>query len=235
MKKICILINIVVLLFFITDSRGQSFIVVKGKVVDGSDNPIAKANVCLISPPCKDCLDQIIPCLKTEQEGIFLLTSKISKNVKNVRVFIEEEAPESYRMLIYDPSFQLSYLSSYKGIELNVPLKDNLFELGDVQTTVSYVCFSINITKYIDSIVAIHSIPEFTTFQVKDSKGKVITNKQKIPKEYWIDNNTAKIALPKDKWILELQYHYKNGEIARKSLLVDATYQQDSQVKIIEL
>jgi len=233
MKQKFIFLCVIVLfsLFLILRVNGQGIVSIQGRVVNKEGKPIANAKVGLEYPPCKRCLDHIIEIMTTPQEGLFYQDTRSIIGVKEVRLIIEEEVSKNVFRLIYYPSLALSHLPQYRGITINTR-KSRDINLGDVLPTISYKDFSIDLSKYIEDIDGFSEV----RFSVKDfRKKKVVTKERNIPNSFWKNTSTVNLALPKDRWILEIQYRNRNGRVARKSLLVDATYQQNGQVKIIEL
>lgn len=220
--KLAIVIYLVMIMA-VGNSFGQKHIVVKGRVINEKGSPLKGASVCIIVPPCKKCLDQLVPCLKTENEGIFQLDSLIPKGVWKAIVYVEEKQPDGYKSLIYDPSFQLRNNEKYGGAEIKLSKNERIIDVKDIQPNIKFTTFTIEIPKYFITKDKSQGIYDNLTFQVKNIDGSNITKKQHVDRNYWTESGSVKLVLPRGKWILDIQDTGSLKEQNRKSFILDVT------------
>jgi len=183
----------------------QSILIVRGKVVDDSETWLKGALVCLFVPPCKTCLDQISPCMRSAEGGDFSLDVRVSKDDLKGTIYIEGPLPKGFR-LIYNPFFQLAGLDRYKGTEFLIPDQGTVIDLQRIKPSVSYSSVTIDLSKYIEDADTIPNLQQKALFRLRDVNGRKITDMQKIPAAYWTGPTTLNLVLPDGKWRVEVEF-----------------------------
>ena len=216
MKKIVCMLVLLVLTSVLAIAQSR---VVTGRVVDEQGQPMKNAMVGLTRHPlyCKGCLDSITEGLETTEGGIFGFGYSVIQGAKKVTIFIESETPQGYYRLLAVFGTESFLPAKYRGIDIITKNKREI-NLGDLSPSVTHVKCLIDLSKYINS----NDYQDFTEIKIglRDLRNKILTNPHQIPNEFWENNTTVKLAMPKGKSILTLNYLNKEKRAVRKSLLM---------------
>ncbi|HEX8368000.1 MAG TPA: hypothetical protein VF604_05620 [Pyrinomonadaceae bacterium] len=172
---------------------------VSGRVVSERGEPVANALASLLYPPCKDCIDHIIPAYKTGKEGVFFLSGNFI-GLRYITVFIEE-VPEVFWNPIFPASLKLTSLPAYRGIKIKIP-PSGIIRLGEVTPTIKYAKVSVNLLKEFGSENNLLSTNVLDTLKLTVKRGKqTIVKDIAIPPQA-LNNSIVNLALPKGNWKL---------------------------------
>lgn len=208
-KLLCMLFLMVLTSMLISEINGQDSISVAGIVVDDEGNPVRDALVSMLYPPCKVCIDHIIPGYKTGEEGVFFLDGENIK-AKKVRIFIEETVPDGLWNPIFPADLTLERFPEFRGIVVKSPKSGGTIQLGEVSPHVKYRPVSIDLLKLFkvdkDFLTKSSSLRLSVEYKGVRVANDLLIDERDIDKT----ENKVNFALPKGKWKLLFEISNRN-------------------------
>jgi hypothetical protein len=88
---------------FSSSSAQSKTVSVAGRAVDEKGRPLSDAIVTLYYPPCRDCIDQILPVGFSLPDAVFFVDHS-APSINGLKLFIEERIPKGYWSPVGGPS-----------------------------------------------------------------------------------------------------------------------------------
>lgn len=221
MLKIKIIVLMMTLGFVNFNIDGQKTVRIYGRVVDEQGNPINKAQVGIIIYPftCKGCVDNLIQGLETSEEGLFSFGWEEIRGAKKVTIVIETEIPNGYYKIFNTYGGTENYYpDKYKGINI-ITRKKREINLGNVYPQVSWAKLQLDLSRYV-SPSEIDSYKNIN-FGFQDKSGKTLQMPVPIPSRFWENKSSVRVAVPKGKSIVILNFNNKSNKNISRKLLVE--------------
>jgi hypothetical protein len=119
-----------------TASAQNKTIMVAGRAVDERGAPVSNAVTTFYYPPCRDCIDQLLPVGFSLPDGVFFIEATHNSG-RDLKLFIEERTPTGFFNPFGSPPFNnLSELPLFRGFPINLPKRTResyvRADLGDV-------------------------------------------------------------------------------------------------------
>src|ERR1700694_2454552 len=120
MRKLKFNLLLLALLLLATSAIGlaqQQSVLVAGRGVDERGAPISDAIVTLYTPPCRNCIDHVLPSTFSLPDGVFFIDSE-GIATRRLKLYIQERVPKGFWSPVDDvpPFDQGSNLPQFRGI-----------------------------------------------------------------------------------------------------------------------
>jgi hypothetical protein len=201
----CSLILLTFLLIGSAAVLGQGkTVTVTGRAVDERGAPISNAIATLYYPPCRDCIDHILPVGFSFPDGVFFV-QHAGVSLRGWKLFLRERVPNGYWSPIDGPPFEkLSHLARFKGIPIRPRKVRVRVDLGDVLVKVRYSKVVIELPsvlgeKYKPSRDALNEL----NFTLRDAQAKIIYDGQLPELAFDPTFSFVNLALTKGAWRVE--------------------------------
>jgi hypothetical protein len=169
-----------------------------GRAVDKKGNPIAGAQVSLIYDACDACIDQIIPVISTNTDGVFFFLEH--HGIKSGRVFVEGVVPKGAWTPLNASDLSFTDKLRFHGVPVVFSESESI-SLGDIAPTVFYKRTKIELRKLFSINLKTSQSLEDLTVKIADREGNLGIEK-KVPRTYVDKELILDIALPQGMWDL---------------------------------
>lgn len=194
-------------MFAIGQAQGIKVLVV-GRAVDESGQPISGAIATLYHPPCRSCIDNLVPTGESFPDGYFLVEVTVPAG-EGLHLFLGEPIPSGFFNPFGSPPFRnLPDLALFRGIPVPVPKRAcgnrAQVEVGDVPLRIRWAKVVVDLSP---SLADQYQGRQFTLrslgLLLRNDQNKIIYDGD-FP-EMFLDpaNNSANLVLPKGKWTAE--------------------------------
>jgi hypothetical protein len=192
---------LVLSLLIVSPNTPSQNLLVTGRAVDEQHKPIAGAIATLYYPPCRDCIDHILPVGFSLEDGVFFV--ELTGVSSNIKLFIEERVPRGFWSPLADPPFDnLSRNPDFKGIPINSQGKSTV-HLGDVRVRIRYSRLIIDLSRLIPWYAPNQQTAGALRLDLKDDRGKLIYNGSLPNVAFDPTFSSVNLALTKGKWAME--------------------------------
>ncbi len=199
-------------------SMGQDKARLSGRVLDKKGNPVPKVQVSLIYEPCDTCIDQVIPAVSTNEDGVFFFLQDYG--LERATVFVEGVVPKDSWNPINASNLAFSKHGRFSGTPVNF-LQSNSIHLGDILPAVFYEKTAINLRELFAIDLQQHDYSmKGLTLEIKDDRGNLVVEKS-IPQEFVDKEFSLSLVLPQGRWYLFFSVCLQNRMI-KKRVLVNA-------------
>ncbi|MFN7948067.1 MAG: carboxypeptidase-like regulatory domain-containing protein [Blastocatellia bacterium] len=194
---------------------------ITGRAVDGKGRPVVGAKVLINYPPCKGCIDQLLPSALTQENGAFALSAE-ELPAKELKLYIEGPVPEGFYSPLSPPFDVLRHNPKFSGYSL--PVKSGVWkdDIGNVPVKILYAGVKIDLVsvfegKYQADVAEARNI----VFNLKDGCGKEVYSGS-LPEAMAFDPTFtfARIALPKGRWTLLFTLNDQHKMVMSRRLFV---------------
>lgn len=202
----------------------QQTILVTGRAVDERGVPISDAIVTLYYPPCRDCIDHILPVSFSHPDGVFFIDHK-DRSLRGLKLFIQERVPKGFWSPFHAPPFEkLSHLPAFQGIPIDPPEGKARADMGDVLVRVRYSKATINLPKVLgEQYDPGQEASRLLNFTLQDSQGNVIYDGHLPEVAFDPTFSSINLALTEGKWIVKISLTSQNQMIRPRRLVVGVT------------
>lgn len=179
-------------------------IMVAGRAVDERGAPISNAIATIYYPPCRDCIDHILPVGFSLPDGVFFVDhSGIS--LRGWKLFLRERVPNGYWSPIDGPPFEkLTHLAQFRGIPIRPQKRTTRVDLGDVLVRVRFSKVIIELPKVLgEQDKPSRDVLEALKFTLRDARGKIIYDGQLPESAFDPTFSFVNLALTKGVWGVE--------------------------------
>lgn len=220
-KRVDLLVFLLIMLSVDCAVIGQNSLglTVTGRVVSASGAPVGNAVVSLLYPPCPGCIDHIIPSVRTDDHGFFMLEGD-NISASEASVFVEQEAPKGYWNPIYPTEVRLSGFAEYHGMKLRGGGRK--MEIGDVRPTVEYRSVEIDLRKIFGFDFEVGRRISHALRLSISRRGRTAMRDIAIP-EHSINSGIVRMALPTGPWKLEFSLDVQRRKLKRNILVCGRT------------
>ncbi len=204
------------------DTFGQSrrFIEVTGRAVDEKGAPIPDVIATLFSPPCRGCIDNVVPSNRSVSEGIFFVESYATAN-QRFTLFVEEKVPAGFWSPFGGPPFRdLAHLPEFRGIPIKPSPQSARIDLGNVKIKIRFGRIIVAMPKTWPKLIADSTVLEL---RVRDRVGTLIYN-GRLPTAATTESHSVRLALTPGRWSVQIKLSDNNRELISpvKSVVVRA-------------
>lgn len=231
---------VLLLYFFLVDTTTgyvhQNPVFVSGRAVDEQGAAIADAVVTLYYPPCRGCIDHILPVSFSLPDGVFFIDSTgIPTN--ELRLFIAERVPEGFWSPFGAPPFRkLSYSQQFQGITVRPSKGKVRVDLGDVPVRIQYRKVIVELPKIFGKqYLPDQGLARRMKLTVRNHQRKIIYNGYVPEVAFDPTFSSLKLALPKGAWTLEFFLENQNKKIHSPPLSIDMSRLSASKDSVLTI
>ncbi|MGH9875198.1 MAG: hypothetical protein ACRD9S_22310 [Pyrinomonadaceae bacterium] len=213
---------LLVFLAFATAVGQQKNIIVAGRAIDERGTPVSNAIATLYYPPCRGCIDQILPVGRSLSEGVFFVDYS-AETFKGLKLYLQEEVPKGFWSPIDDPPFEnVSHLSQFRGIPIRPRKGRTRVDLGNVLVKVRYARVIVELPsvlgeKYKPSREALTEV----NLTLRDARGKIIYDGSLPELAFDPKSSFVNLALPKGEWRVDFSCNNRNRTLRSPLLSID--------------
>ena len=202
----------------------QQTILVTGRAIDERGVPISDAIVTLYYPPCRDCIDHILPVSFTHPDGVFFIDHK-SSSLRGLKLFIQERVPKGFWSPFHAPPFEkLSHLPAFQGIPISPRKGSEREDLGDVLVRIRYSKVTLDLPKVLgEQYKPSQEASRLLNVTLQDSQGNVIYEGPLPEVAFDPTFSFINLALTKGKWIVNISPAGQPQMIRPRRLVVGVT------------
>jgi hypothetical protein len=186
-------------------SARQMTVLVTGRAVDECGLPVPGVIATLYAPPCRSCIDNILPTGLSLNDGMFFIDAG-GLGLNGLTLFLEGPIKKGFWSPLLDPPFRtLSHLREFQGTPITLRRGSRQLDLGDVPVEIRYSEVTVELTKVLrGQYQPDREAPSLLSLTLTDERGTVVYN-GRLP-EYAFDQTFSSInlALTSGRWTLTL-------------------------------
>lgn len=208
--KVARIVSFVVLTFLMihaSNAQSRRVIQVSGRAVDQNGVAVKNVTATLYSPPCRNCMDHILPANSSFPDGVFFVDSTPTSRTRFV-LYLEENVPFGFWSPFGGPPFDdLAHLQEFRGLPIRPSKGSSRIDLGDVQVKIRFGKVILQMPEAWKDLAA-----ESTTLwlRLRDRTGTTIYDGQLPKTTATSKSNTVKLALTPGRWKVQLEIR-QNG------------------------
>lgn len=212
-KLLWTILGLIFLLSMAIEATGQTrqSVRVSGRAVDQNGVAITDVRAILYSPPCRGCIDNVIPANPSFNDGAFFVDSSGTRGTE-FTLYLEEVVPPGFWSPIGGaPYFNLDHLPEFRGMRIRHPRKSSEVELGDVEVKIRYGKVILEVPESWKDLA-----PESTPLRLRlrDRTGALIYNGKLPLTTATAKSDSVKLALTPGRWKVQLLLDHKGQRLS---------------------
>jgi hypothetical protein len=238
--KLCLIMFAFLLLAGSTiGSAQEKTIMITGRAVDERGKPIPNAIATFYYPPCRDCIDHILPAGFSLHDGVFFVEAAHISG-EGLKLFMEDHIPTGFFKPFGSPPFDnLSHVPLFRGIPVYLPksMRRNYVrvDLGDVLVRIRWSKVIVDLREVLgEQYQSSQDSSRSLKMTLRSSKRKLIYDGRLPEVAFNSTFSSVNLALPKGWWILEFSLNTQNQRMRSIRFLINVKNLGCTKVTLIE-
>jgi len=208
---------LIILMAFAGSVAQNKTVSISGRAIDECGNPIPNAQVSLYYPPCRDCIDHIIPTSESLSDGVFFIDAE-NISGDGLKLYLREKIPTGFwSPFEHIPYENLPSIPELSGVTVDIPQKEQSVihvGLGDVVVKTRFSKVVVDLPNLLgDQYVPNKEVMSLLKITLKDENSKIIYQGG-LPKAAFDSTYTfVNFVLVKGKWKIEISFARKTMDM----------------------
>jgi len=184
---------------------------VTGRAVDRNGAVVSNVLATLYSPPCRGCIDNVVPSNRSFDDGVFFVDSTGTLRDQFTLYLEEIEPPGFWSPIGAAPYYKLAHLPEFRGIPIKPSRQSSDIQLGDVEVKIRFGKVILEVPENWKEL-APESTPLF--LRLRDRTGALIYDGKLPLTTANASSDSVKLALTPGRWKVQLMMRHHNQELS---------------------